>query len=109
MSPPKDRTAGIAPTGWTTTLTRMTSGWDDAEVGQVGSALAAWSHLAPADLFGQSADDHPAVVAARADIARWRAASYQFLTFMDEAYPARLRDVLQMPPVALCLGNPDRE
>jgi hypothetical protein len=68
VSTPEDRAAGLAPTGWTTTLARMTSGWDDAEhaalvallrtrpqglrwpeiaaeVGQVGSALATWSHL----------------------------------------------------------------
>ena len=108
-------------------LTRMTPGWDDAEraflvallrtrpqgmrwpeiateVAQAGSAREVWARLVPGDLFGQSPDEHPEIATARVDIASWRTASYQFLTFMDEAYPPRMRDVHQMPPVLFAAG-----
>jgi DNA processing protein len=118
---------GMAASGSTTTLARMSPSWDDAErailvallrtrpqgwrwpeiaaeVAQTGSARELWSRLVPSDLFGQTPDDHPDVTAARSDIAAWREAPYRFLTFMDDAYPARLRDVLQMPPVLFAAG-----
>jgi DNA processing protein len=118
---------GLATSGSTTTLARMNPSWDDAErailvallrarpqgwrwpeiaaeVAQTGSARDLWSRLVPGDLFEQSPDDHPDIAAASADIAAWNKAPYQFLTFMDDAYPARLRDVLQMPPVLFAAG-----
>lgn len=126
-TPPHPPAFGMAASGSTTTLACMNPSWDDAErailvallrtrpqgwrwpeiaaeVAQIGSARELWSRLVPSDLFGQSPDDHPDVTAARADIAAWREAPYRFLTFMDDAYPARLRDVLQMPPVLFAAG-----
>ena len=128
MPPHRSPAFGMAAGAPTTTLADMAPGWDDAEravlvallrtrpqgmpwseiaaeVAQVGSARDVWSRLVPGDLFGQSPDDHSDVATARADIATWGQAPYRFLTFMDEDYPARLRDVHQMPPVLFASGT----
>lgn len=125
---PNALTFGRAVTSFTATLTPMDPRWDDrerailvallrarpqgwkwpdiaAEVTQRGSAHAVWEHLVPGDLFEHSPDDHPDVVAARADVATWRSTPYRFLTFMDDGYPARLRDVHQMPPILFTAGT----
>jgi hypothetical protein len=92
-------TFGMAASGSTTTLARMSPSWDDAErailvallrarpqgwrwpeiaaeVAQTGSARELWYRLVPSDLFGQTPDDHPDVTAAHSDIAAWSKAPY---------------------------------
>lgn len=71
-------------------------------VGERGSALAVWKELVPTDLFGQ-VDDR--VDEAYKDILSWRETGLGFLTFMDEAFPAQLREVREMPPVLFHKGT----
>lgn len=110
------------------TLKQMRPGWDDAEraalvallrarpdgltwpeitteVAETGSAREVWAHRIPTDLFDQSADGHVLLTEAHADIERWAAAPFDFLTFMDAQYPPRLRDVHQIPPVLFSRGH----
>ncbi|NLT56732.1 MAG: DNA-processing protein DprA, partial [Actinomycetales bacterium] len=76
-----------------------------ARVAQEGSARAVWAQLVPQDLFHEvEHSDDPLRVAAR-DVAAWTSAPFAFHTFMDDAYPAQLRDVHQMPPVLFTRGR----
>ena len=75
-----------------------------AEVDSRSSALAMWNELNPADLFDTS--DEPADLAkARADIAGWRDADLGFLAFLDDDYPAQLREIHDLPPVLFHRGT----
>lgn len=75
-----------------------------ADVAAVGSAQQIWDQRTAALLFDDD-DRETALEAARNDVALWRKARFRFLTFLDEDYPARLRDVHQMPPVLFLLGR----
>lgn len=80
--------------------------WPDltTEVAAAGSAVAVWDRLVPQVLFGADVGQDP-LEAARQDVATWSVQEYAFLTFMDEEYPARLRDVHQVPPVIFTRGE----
>jgi DNA processing protein len=56
-------------------------------------------------LFEPDLDTDHALLQASEDIARWRGADFTFLTFRDAQYPARLREVHQMPPVLFTRGQ----
>lgn len=117
-----DHWMGSAPT-----LTGMGPGWDDAErsalvallrarpdrltwpqiateVADRGSALDLWHNHFPVDLFGGD-EATPALVEAGRDIAEWREAGLGFLTFMDAGYPAKLREIHELPPVLFHRGT----
>lgn len=75
-----------------------------AEVDAAASAVAVWEEHHPATLF----DDGPqrsVLAEARADLERWRAAGLGFLTFLDDDYPAQLREVHDLPPVLFHRGR----
>jgi DNA processing protein len=79
-----------------------------AEVADVGSALAVWDKLRPQTLFDsptatKNADDP--LKSAREEVALWRNAAFEFMTFRDETYPAQLREVHQIPPVLFTRGT----
>jgi DNA processing protein len=76
-----------------------------ADVADAGSARAVWARLVPANLFEQDPDTDHALLQAGEDVARWRGADFTFLTFRDGQYPARLREVHQMPPVLFTRGQ----
>ncbi|CAN5751989.1 hypothetical protein BH18ACT7_BH18ACT7_25690 [soil metagenome] len=107
------------------TLTAVGTAWDDAEraalvallrtrpdglkwphitaeVDARSSALALWRELHPEDLFGE---DTPALAEACENIAKWRAADLGFLTFLDDDYPAQLREIHDLPPVLFHRGT----
>lgn len=111
----------------TPTLTHMDKAWDDteraalvallrtrpgglkwtqitSEVDRRASALALWNELSPANLFDHD-DEASELVRARADIAGWRIADLGFLTFLDDDYPAQLREVYDLPPVLFHRGT----
>lgn len=75
-----------------------------AQVAECGSARKVWHELFPATLFGDNAPRAP-LEEAKADVKRWAAEDFRFLTFMDPDYPQRLRDVRQMPPVLFTQGT----
>ncbi|WP_132429039.1 DNA-processing protein DprA [Pseudonocardia endophytica] len=75
-----------------------------ADVDVRSSALALWEELHPADLFDTGAEQVE-LVAARRDIAAWRAAGLGFRTFLDDDYPAQLREVHDLPPVLFHRGT----
>lgn len=81
-------------------------GWSDIAqlVATAGSARAAWATLYPADLFGDPGPQRE-LAAAREAIADWSADLFTFVTFLEEDYPKRLRDVREMPPVIFALGE----
>jgi DNA processing protein len=76
-----------------------------ADVADAGSARAVWARAVPANLFEQDLDANEALRQAAAEVAAWRAADFTFLTFLDQAYPQRLREVHQMPPVLFARGR----
>lgn len=69
-----------------------------------GSAVAAWSHLYPDDLFGPTGPASACEQAAGL-LREWAASGLEVLTFLDEEYPRRLREVRQMPPVVFAEGH----
>lgn len=80
--------------------------WSDIaeRVAEAGSARAVWSDLYPETLVGDPSPQDE-LAAARAAIRKWRDEPPRFLTFLDEDYPERLRDVRQMPPVLFAAGE----
>lgn len=76
-----------------------------AEVAETGSAREVWSRHVPADLLDLDGSAHPVLLEAGEDVRRWAESPFDFLTFMDDAYPARLRDVHQIPPVIFTRGE----
>lgn len=76
-----------------------------AEVADARSACAVWESHQSADLF--AAEESLATVTAdvTAEIQSWRAADFQFLTFMDRDYPKQLLEVHQFPPVLFTKGT----
>lgn len=80
--------------------------WADVteRVADCGSARKVWQDLYPDTLFGSDAPTD-ALERARADVEAWAAEPFRFLTFLDEDYPARLRDVRQLPPVIFTRGH----
>ncbi|WP_028935652.1 DNA-processing protein DprA [Pseudonocardia spinosispora] len=73
-------------------------------VNEHGSAVAVWDKEFPADLFSSS-DEAPALAQARRDIAEWDADQLGFMTFLDNDYPAQLRDIHDFPPVLFHRGT----
>lgn len=72
-----------------------------AEVTPRESALDLWYAHNPPDLYNEVDE----LVRARKDIEAWRAADLGFLTFLDDAYPAQLCAVHDLPPVLFHRGN----
>lgn len=71
---------------------------------QHGSAAEARAHLITESLFGE--DDHTMLVkAARDEVLAWHAAGLEFLSIVDERYPARVRDIQEAPPFLFARGN----
>ncbi len=79
-------------------------GWHEvaAEVGERGSARQLWDELHPPSLFSEGANP---LAAASEDVARWRATDTGFFTFLDEEYPAQLREIHEIPPVLFHRGT----
>ncbi|MFI2230912.1 DNA-processing protein DprA [Nocardia testacea] len=70
-----------------------------------GSALEVWHELRPSTLFDETEADTSPLAVAKADVARWASAEYDFHTFADATYPDRLRSVRQMPPFVFTWGE----
>jgi DNA processing protein len=83
---------------------RMTWSQITSEVDVQGSAVRLWNNQHPPALFDPAADQ-PALTAARLDLVRWRAADLGFSTFLDDDYPAQLRDIHDLPPVLFHRGR----
>jgi len=75
-----------------------------AEVDRRASASALWDELHPPTLLDGDAEA-PELAEARADIEAWRTADLGFLTFLDDAYPAQLREIHDLPPVLFHRGT----
>jgi DNA processing protein len=74
------------------------------EIDARGSATALWHELYPAGLF----EDGPQaglLSEAAADIARWTVDRLGFQTFLDQDYPAQLREIHEIPPVLFHRGT----
>lgn len=84
---------------------RARSGWPAlaAEIIEAGSAWAVWSAQHEQTLF--EADPPEPVVEAGHWLAEWRAAGLGVHTFRDPGYPARLREIHQLPPVLFSRGD----
>lgn len=78
--------------------------WQDiaAEVSAESSARAVWEAHAPAGLFGE---EEQQLDQAMREIAEWRSRGLGFLTFLDDEYPVRLREIHEMPPVLFYRGT----
>ncbi|WP_207386454.1 DNA-processing protein DprA [Protofrankia symbiont of Coriaria ruscifolia] len=69
-----------------------------------GSATAARAQLAAESLFGD--DDHAMLLdEARDEVRGWHAAGLEFLSIVDERYPARVRDIHEAPPFLFARGR----
>lgn len=129
MSPAADRRSPLLETRTTvaSTVGSMLGRWDDseraalvallatrpggmswpeitAEVAEQRSALAVWSRSQEGHLFPDEAVAG-ALDAAVDDVASWRSRDFRFLTFLDDDYPSRLRDVTQVPPLLFTRGT----
>ncbi|WP_092602443.1 DNA-processing protein DprA [Actinopolyspora xinjiangensis] len=86
------------------TWSRITS-----EVADAGSARAVWERFGVPALFGTNAegfhDAEPEIESAKEDIAAWRSAEFDFITFRDDEYPRQLREVNQFPPFVFVRGT----
>ena len=74
------------------------------EVDRRASALALWTESHPPTLLDDGVEP-PDIVEARRDIEAWQAAELGFLTFLDDAYPAQLREIHDLPPVLFHRGT----
>jgi DNA processing protein len=74
-----------------------------AEVADAHSAREVWDKRQTRDLFGTSTEQELTV--ALADVRSWQQAKFRFSTFLDEDYPAQLRDVHDFPPVLFTRGE----
>lgn len=83
---------------------RMTWPQIMTEVDSRGSAVAMWNEATPAGLLDGPAEQ-PALREAQRDIADWNSADLGFLTFLDEDYPAQLREIHDLPPVLFHRGK----
>ncbi|SFT92848.1 DNA processing protein [Actinopolyspora lacussalsi subsp. righensis] len=86
------------------TWSRITS-----EVVDAGSARAVWERFGVPSLFDADAevfhDTEPEIESAKEDIAAWRSAEFDFITFRDDEYPQQLREVNQFPPFVFVRGT----
>ncbi len=74
------------------------------EIDARGSATALWDELYPAGLFEDDAGT-TLLSDAASDIAQWAAEGLGFQTFLDEDYPAQLREIHEIPPVLFHRGT----
>jgi DNA processing protein len=79
-----------------------------AQVAESGSAVALWERLSRADAGSDEVARSP-IEQARADLRRWRAQGLRVLTLLDADYPARLREVPEIPPILFCRGTVVRD
>ena len=82
--------------------------WSDAtgrmlDLGSADEALLERSK--PQHLFDDPLDILSARAAAEQDLALWAASGWRFLSILDAAYPARLRDIHQAPPFLFAQGQ----
>lgn len=75
-----------------------------AEVDRRASALTLWNELHPLTLLDGDAEV-PELAEASRDIESWQAAGLGFLTFLDDDYPAQLREIHDLPPVLFHRGT----
>ncbi|WP_322749518.1 MULTISPECIES: DNA-processing protein DprA [unclassified Frankia] len=69
-----------------------------------GSVAAARAQLVAESLFGD--DDHATLLnEARGEVRGWHAAGMEFLSIVDERYPARVRDIHEAPPFLFARGR----
>ncbi len=69
-----------------------------------GSVAAARAQLVAKSLFGD--DDHATLLdEARGEVRAWHAAGLEFLSIVDECYPARVRDIHEAPPFLFARGR----
>lgn len=69
-----------------------------------GSAMAAWHESVSDALIRDPAKDLQ-FEQARRDVAEWDSAGWRLLGVLDEAYPARIREIHQAPPFLFALGT----
>jgi DNA processing protein len=74
-----------------------------ADVADARSARSVWDQHHSPDLFTDGTPS-PMWLAALAEVEHWKNADFQFLTFMDDAYPQQLLEVHQFPPVLFVKG-----
>lgn len=75
-----------------------------AEVDRRASARALWDELHPLTLLDDDTEA-PELAEARRDIEAWQAANLGFLSFLDDDYPAQLREIHDLPPVLFHRGT----
>ena len=80
--------------------------WADIadRITETGTAYGVWEQLGCASptLFGP---EDEALEEAAADLDSWARDGLRFLTFLDDDYPAQLREIQEMPPVLFALGG----
>lgn len=82
--------------------------WPDVavEVSLLGSAMKLWRQLeessAPS-LFGSATPRDP-LQDASTEVASWKSASFDVTTVLDDRYPARLRQIRELPPILFSRG-----
>ncbi|WP_324189067.1 DNA-processing protein DprA [Nocardia cyriacigeorgica] len=76
-----------------------------SEVALRGSALTLWHEIYPLALDGMGGEEGAALDRAAADWAGWAHSAFDVLTVLDEAYPASLKAIHQMPPLLFTRGE----
>nr|WP_232512786.1 DNA-processing protein DprA [Actinopolyspora erythraea] len=87
-----------------TTCSRITS-----EVADSGSARAVLERCGTPTLFDADTsgfhDTKSRIESAKEEMAAWRSAEFDFITFRDDEYPRQLREVSQFPPFVFVRGT----
>jgi DNA processing protein len=102
MQPIDERTAMLA------LLLRKEASWrvTTERVLEVGSAIAVLAKEAGRDtLFPGSPEEQPGVAEARSLLEEVSRRGVSVASFLDEEYPAQLREIREMPPVVFTLGR----
>jgi DNA processing protein len=90
-------------------LHRRGARWHEvtAEVLEEGSALAVLerAHGVQDTLFGDGVAVEEALSSAASEVQAWRAAGIGVHSLFDDSYPARLRDIHQIPPIVFTRGT----
>ncbi|QOI66871.1 DprA-like DNA processing chain A [Gordonia phage Bosnia] len=70
-----------------------------------GSAIELWNELQPSEL-DLAVTTEPAVALAKAadDLEEWRSQGLEFVSVLDDRFPARLRDIQETPPFLFAQG-----
>lgn len=75
-----------------------------ADVLEADSAVSVLERVAPASLLGDD-EAGPHLREARDNLANWRRDGVEFVTVLDERYPAQLREIHEAPPLLFYRGD----